>query len=185
VTTEGMSAVVSSFALNGDTYQFALPVEAVEPAISIEPVSISQADVANKDKGFTVNGVGFAAESTITISFRTPDGTPFEFSTAEAVVTDANGAFTIEHVYLTSTSGVIPAGVFTVVATDAAGTSREATVTVTGATTAATPTTPPTAKKALAATGLDNGPLYLSAGLGMLLMGLAAFGITVARRRTA
>lgn len=186
---EATVATVTSISFNGDTYSFfAAPVVPVDAAITIVPSEISPADVANADKGFTVSGVGFAANSSITISFRAPDGTPFAFSSDDAIVTDALGAFTIDHVFFTSTSGVIPAGVFVVVATDAEDTSREATVSVVDPTVPAvvTPAAPAKAPaKALAATGLDDSPLFLSAGLGLLFAGLAAFGLTVvARRRT-
>lgn len=185
LTNPGTASVVSSFTLNGDTYQFALPVEPVDAAVTVVPNTISPADAANAEKGFTVTGVGFAPDSEITISFRAPDGTPFGFSTDEPIVTDDLGAFVVEHVYFTSSTGVLPAGIFVVVVTDDEGTSREANLSVVDPTVPAV-VTPAAPAKALAATGLDDSPLFLTAGLGLLLAGLAAFGITVvARRRTA
>jgi hypothetical protein len=189
LTTAGTAAVVSQFALNGDTYVFAAPVVPEVPVnatVTVTPTSISPADAANPEKGFTVSGVDFAPNSEITISFRAPDGTVFGFSTDEPIVTDALGAFTIDNVYFTSSTGVLPAGIFVVVVTDAEGTSREANLSVVDPTVPAVVTPAAPAKKALAATGLDDSPLFLSAGLGLLLTGMAAFGLTVvARRRTA
>ncbi|KQM60670.1 hypothetical protein ASE64_03130 [Agreia sp. Leaf210] len=186
LTTAGTAAVVSSFSLFGDTYQFALPAVPLDAKVTIVPSTISQADAANADKGFTVTGTDFAANTPITLSFRAPDGTEFGFSSADGpIVTDALGAFTVENVYFTISSGVLPAGVYVVVVTDGT-TTREANISVIDPNAPAVVTPAAPTPKSLAATGLDDSPLFLTSGLGLLLAGIAAFGITVvARRRTA
>ncbi|SMG14022.1 hypothetical protein SAMN06296010_0497 [Agreia pratensis] len=185
VQVQSGTTTFATVSFQGTTYRFN-KVVVPDAKVTIVPSTISQADAANADKGFTVSGVEFAPNSPITISFRAPDGTAFGFSADGPIVTDEVGAFTLEHVYFTSSTGVLPAGIYAVVVTDGDNTSREANISVIDPT-APSPVTPaaPT-PEALAATGLDDSPLFLTSGLGLLLAGIAAFGITVvARRRTA
>jgi hypothetical protein len=181
LTTAGTAAVVSSFSLNGDTYQFAAPVAPpVAPSVTITPTTITPADFVDTTKGFTVNIVGFQPNEEITVGLTLPDGTVVGFADGANVFTvGADGSLVLPNLVLTG-SGAPQLGVYTFSVTGTVTAVQTATITVANAAVVADAPKP---QPKLANTGISDAPMFASAGLGLLLMGFAAFAITAVNRR--
>jgi hypothetical protein len=184
VQVQSETTTFATISFQGTTYRFNKVVPPVAPGVTITPTTITPADFVDTTKGFTVNIVGFQPNEEVTVGLTLPDGKVVGFANGGNVfAVGADGSLVLPNLVLTG-SGSPQLGVYTFTVTGTTTAAQTATITVANAAVVANDPQPqPKAK--LANTGISDAPLFVSAGVGMLLMGLAAFGITVARRRTA
>ncbi len=153
------------------------PVALIPLTLTVDPTSLTVADVTSADKGLSLAATGFSPNEGLTVSLVGPDGQAIEISSEGLFADDEDGSFTDKLTLL----GDVATGGYTITLTG----DRSARTVSADFTVVANPVTPAgttpgsTGGRQLAATGFDGAPYGVLAG-GLVLGGLA---LALIRRR--
>lgn len=153
------------------------PVALIPLTLTVDPTSLTVADVTNLDKGLSLAATGFSPGERLFVSLVGPDGQTIDLTTGDIFASEEDGSFADTLTLL----GDVATGGYTVTL---AGERSERTVSA-DFTVVANPVTPAgttpgsTGGRQLAATGFDGAPYGVLAG-GLVLGGLA---LALIRRR--